>query len=73
MMTRRGVCFAAASLGVSKLGVASAAPSTTKADFLFVQSARGMTYDASTKTLTLVGVSPITFFSRIAPSGSRGT
>src|SRR5262245_51719711 len=33
-----------------------------KADFLFVQTASGMTFDKSTNKLTLQGVSPITIF-----------
>jgi hypothetical protein len=33
-----------------------------EADFLFVQSSKGMTFDKSANTLTLTGVSPVTVF-----------
>ena len=39
---------------------AAAAEAAKEADFLFVQTSKGMTFDKATSTLTLVGVSPVT-------------
>jgi hypothetical protein len=39
---------------------AAAAEEAKEADFLFVQTAKGMTFDKATSTLTLVDVSPVT-------------
>ena len=42
------------------------------ADFLFVQSAKGMTFDKASNTLTLKGVSPVTIlFYRPAGTNCR--
>jgi hypothetical protein len=65
-MTTRRTLFAAApalvaSLASAKSALAQAAQKTAKqADFLFVQTAKGMTFDKSTSKLTLNGVSPVT-------------
>jgi hypothetical protein len=42
------------------------------ADFLFVQSAKGMTFDKETSALTLVGVSPVTLFFSDRPERIAG-
>jgi len=42
------------------------------ADFLFVQSAKGMTYDKATNRLTLTGVSPATIFFSDRPERIAG-
>ena len=42
------------------------------ADFLFVQSAKGMTYDKATNKLTLTGVSPATIFFSDRPERIAG-
>ena len=65
MITRRTLFGAApalvASLASAKLVLAQGAQEPAKqADFLFVQTAKGMTFDKSTGKLTLDGVSPIT-------------
>jgi hypothetical protein len=65
MTTRRTLFSAApalvASLASAKLVLAQGAQEPAKqADFLFVQTAKGMTFDNSTGKLTLDGVSPIT-------------
>src|SRR5580704_6139769 len=65
MTTRRTLFAAAPSLVVSlasiKLALAQGAQKPAKqADFLFVQTAKGMTFDKSTSKLTLNGVSPVT-------------
>jgi hypothetical protein len=65
-MTTRRTLFAAApalvaSLASAKSALAQAAQEPAKqADFLFVQTAKGMTFDKSASELTLNGVSPIT-------------
>jgi hypothetical protein len=38
----------------------AAAEEAKEADFLFVQTSKGMTFDKASNTLTLVGVSPVT-------------
>lgn len=48
------------------------ASETKQADFLFVQSAKGMTFDKATNKLTLVGVSPITVFFTDRPDRVAG-
>ncbi|HKR59070.1 MAG TPA: hypothetical protein VJS64_05000 [Pyrinomonadaceae bacterium] len=45
---------------------------TKKVDFLFVQTAKGMTFDSSTSNLTLQGVSPITVFFSDRPERIAG-
>jgi hypothetical protein len=65
MTTRRNLFAAvpafAAWLAAVKSALAQAAQEPAKqADFLFVQTAKGMTFDKSTGRLTLEGVSPIT-------------
>ena len=65
-MTTRRTLFAAtpslvASLASIKLALAQGAQEPAKqADFLFVQTAKGITFDKSASKLTLTGVSPIT-------------
>jgi len=43
-----------------------------RADFLFVQSSKGMTFDKSTNKLTLTSVSPITLFFTDRPERIAG-
>lgn len=45
---------------------------TNRADFLFVQTANSISYDAATKKLTLVGVSPVTLFFSDRPERIAG-
>jgi hypothetical protein len=58
MRTTRRAIIAGAAVTVPLIGRAQAA--AKKADFLFVQTARAMTFDKGTSQLTLEGVSPIT-------------
>jgi len=65
MTTRRTLFVAtpalAASLASVKSALAEAAQEPAKqADFLFVQTAKGMTFDKPASKLTLTGVSPVT-------------
>jgi hypothetical protein len=65
-MTTRRTLFAAASALVASLASANsvlaqgAQQPSKQADFLFVQTAKGMTFDKSASKLTLNGVSPVT-------------
>jgi len=60
---------AAASLAFSKSALAQAIGS---ADFLFVQSAKGMTFDKAANKVTLTGVSPVTVFFTDRPERIAG-
>lgn len=72
-MTTRRTFVAAATLMASAAPLTPAlADATGEADFLFVQSAKGMTFDKSTSKLTLVGVSPITVFFADRPERIAG-
>jgi hypothetical protein len=76
-MTTRRTFVAAATLLASaaplQSALAQAASTETKqADFLFVQSAKSMTFDKATNKLTLVGVSPITVFFTDRPERVAG-
>ncbi len=76
-MTTRRTFVAAATLMASAAPLKSAlaqtaAADTKQADFLFVQSAKGMTFDKATNKLTLVGVSPITVFFTDRPERVAG-
>lgn len=65
-MTTRRTLFAAAPALVASLASANSALAqgaqepAKQADFLFVQTAKGMTFDMSTGKWTLDGVSPVT-------------
>jgi len=72
MWTRHGF-VAAAALTFILLGVAvAAADEEKKADFLFVQSAKNMSFDPATKKLTLENVSPVTVFFTDRPERIAG-
>jgi len=75
-MTTRRSFIAAATLAASALpfkhAIAQATEGTKQADFLFVQTAKGMTYDPATSKLTLTGVSPLTLFFSDRPERIAG-
>jgi hypothetical protein len=50
----------------------TAAATTKQADFLFVQTARGMSFDKATNKLTLRDVSPVTLFFADRPDRIAG-
>jgi hypothetical protein len=52
--------------------VKAAEEAAKQADFLFVQNAKGMTFDPATNQLTLEGVSPITVFFSDRPERIAG-
>jgi hypothetical protein len=75
MITRR--TFIGAALAAPAVPLVSAMAQAVKepakqADFLFVQTAKGMTFDKSTNKLTLEGVSPITIFFTDRPERIAG-
>jgi len=76
MTTRRQLMTSAAVLASAlplQNALAQAAASGAKqADFLFVQSAKGMTFDKATSKLSLTGVSPITVFFSDRPERIAG-
>jgi hypothetical protein len=77
MTTRRTFIAAsavgAASLTTSRWALAQATHEPAKqADFLFVQTARGMSFDRSNNKLTLTGVSPVTVFFSDRPERIAG-
>ena len=72
MRTRHGF-IAAAALTFILLGVTVAAADEEKmADFLFVQSAKSMSFDPATNKLTLESVSPVTVFFTDRPERIAG-
>jgi hypothetical protein len=76
MTTRRNIGATGLSLAAALASgrvLAQAAPEdASKADYLFVQTARSMTYDAATGQLMLDGVSPITVFFSDRPERIAG-
>jgi hypothetical protein len=62
----------AASLASIKSALAATQEPPKQADFLFVQTAKGMTFDNSTGKLTLDGVAPITVFFSDRPERIAG-
>ena len=74
MLTKPGfVTTAALTVTLLLLGVlAVTAEEQKKADFLFVQSAKSMTFDPDTSKLTLKNVSPVTVFFTDRPERIAG-
>ena len=76
MMTRRifisvGAMMALA-MPIQPAMAEAAATATKQADFLFVQTSRGMSFDKATSKLTLHDVSPITLFFSDRPERIAG-
>lgn len=75
MTTRRSIVTSAsllASASTLRSALAQAADGVKQADFLFVQTAKGMTYDKAVGLLTLKGVSPVTVFFTDRPERIAG-
>jgi hypothetical protein len=72
--SRRRVLAGAGALAALAAGSAAVAlaEDTASADFLFVQTADSMAFDAATSTLTLSGVSPVTLFFSDRPERIAG-
>lgn len=58
--------------GIALASAVRAEDSATSADFLFVQTALGMTYDPATKRMTLVDANPVTLFFADRPDRIAG-
>jgi hypothetical protein len=74
MTTRRTFFVSASALAASLASFRSAVaqePAKT-AEFLFVQTSKGMTFDKATNKLTLTGVSPMTLFFTDRPERVAG-
>ena len=76
MITRRTLLATASAFGAAiaaepTLATASGT-SQEKVDFLFVQTAKSLAFDASTNTLALEGVSPVTLFFSDRPERIAG-
>jgi hypothetical protein len=72
--TRREVLAGSAGFAGALLASrAAAAQDAANADFLFVQTAKAMAYDADQNRLTLNGVSPVTLFFSDRPERIAGT
>lgn len=75
---KRRTVMTAAALAATSFGSmtslrAQTTPETSKnVDFLFVQTAKGMTFDRAGNILTLIGVSPITIFFTDRPERIAG-
>jgi hypothetical protein len=79
MTTRRGLALSAAAAAAALVTSASAASAQTapaegsgNADFLFVQTARRMSFDRAASRLTLHDVSPVTLFFSDRPDRIAG-
>jgi hypothetical protein len=75
MITRRKfavtTAFALSSAALANPGLVHATEEKT-ADFLFVQTSKGLTFDKATNKLTLSGVSPVTVFFTDRPERLAG-
>ena len=71
-MRRRLIAAAALLPAINLAGRAGAQASGDTADFLFVQTSRGIAFDASRNRLTMRGVSPVTLFFADRPDRIAG-
>jgi hypothetical protein len=73
ILTMAAMIAAASSVAPSRLALAQATPQKPgEADFLFVQSSKGMTFDKSMNKVTLTGISPVTVFFTDRPERIAG-
>ena len=72
LTTRRSLLATAALLASSVPSMDAFAQAAEKADFLFVQTARGLTFDNTANKLTLTGVSPVTVYFTDRPERIAG-
>jgi hypothetical protein len=70
--TRRNLARAASALAMASAAARARAEDPKTVDFLLVQTAKGLTFDAATNTLRLTGVSPITLFFSDRPERIAG-
>ena len=72
MRSRRNLFIAASAVATAGIAARALADDTKLVDDLLVQTAKGLTFDKSTNTLSLVGVSPITLFFADRPERVAG-
>jgi hypothetical protein len=70
--TRRNLVLAASALTSTGLVSRAFAETSQAVDYLLVQTAKGLTFDSATNTLSLHGVSPITLFFADRPERVAG-
>lgn len=62
MHSRRNLFIAASAVATAGIAAHALADNAELIDYLLVQTAKGLAFDKSTNTLSLIGVSPITLF-----------
>ena len=72
MQSRRNLVIAASVLATAGLATRARADDAKVVDYLLVQTAKGMSFDKATNTLSLIGVSPITLFFADRPERVAG-
>jgi hypothetical protein len=72
MQSRRNLVIAASALAAAGLVNRARADDAAMVDCLLVQTAKGMSFDKATNTLSLIGVSPITLFFADRPERIAG-
>jgi hypothetical protein len=72
MPKRRNLVLAASALATAFMARGAFADDTSAIDYLLVQTARGLAFDKTTSTLSLVDISPITLFFSDRPERIAG-
>jgi hypothetical protein len=72
MQSRRHLVIAASAIAVTGVATRGFADDAKVVDYLLVQTAKGLTFDKATNTLSLIGVSPITLFFADRPERVAG-
>ena len=72
MQSRRNLVIAASALATAGMTTNALAGPPKLVDYLLVQTAKGLSYDAATGTMSLIGVSPITLFFSDRPERIAG-
>ena len=72
MQTRRNLVIAASALAAAGMASRARAEDAKIVDYLLVQTAKGMSFDKATNTLSLTGVSPVTLFFADRPERVAG-
>jgi hypothetical protein len=72
VQTRRNLVLAASALTSTGIVSRAFADSPQVVDYLLVQTAKGLTFDPATNTLSLLGVSPVTLFFADRPERVAG-
>jgi hypothetical protein len=72
MQSRRNLVIAAFLLATSSIAARALADEANVVDYLLVQTAKGLTFDKASNTMSLIGVSPITLFFSDRPERIAG-